>query len=320
MDTLKSNTSGFTWDDVKGLNVGPATENSFNTLVKVSGPTKIHEYKLTKIQANSLIKRFKTSGWPHYDAMYDLMPHTIRGTNVFRPAQQRWGPAISLVSHPEAESEAGHEDSDDGDHPPPPPSSPPSTVITIAPSAGPSQSTRSSIRPPPPINTSDFSTRSTGTPSARSIGTPSAAGSTHSKRKHSALSDADSGIQSVSAASGSGKKQRSNPNAALLSGLKEALLGVGTDIAVAIKATAPIIPDDSPARRARAKEKIQTDEPKLDPARLYALIDLFSCNTEAADTYLALFREDVRSFWVEKQLTEHLGFPALSPLDMGTDM
>ena len=118
----------------------------------------------------------------------------------------------------------------------------------------------------------------------------------------------------------SGKKQRSNPNAVLLSGLKEALLGVGTDIAVAIKATAPVVPDDSPARRARAKEKIQKDEPTLDPAHLYALIDLFSCNTEAADTYLALFREDVRSYWVEKQLTEHLGFPALSPLDMSMDM
>jgi hypothetical protein len=122
----------------------------------------------------------------------------------------------------------------------------------------------------------------------------------------------------MSAASGSSKKQRTNANAVLLSGLKEALVGVGADIAVAIKATAPVVPDDSPARRARAKEKIQADEPNLDPARLYALIDLFSCNTEAADTYLALFREDVRSFWVEKQLTEHLGFPALSPLDMDT--
>jgi hypothetical protein len=312
VETLKNNTSGFTWDDAKGLNVGPATESSFNTLVKVSGPTNIHQYKLTKIQTNGLIKRFKTSGWPHYDAMYDLMPHTIRGSNVFRPAQQRWGPAISLVSHPEAGSEAGHEDSDDGDHPPPPPSSPPNTVITIAPSAGPSESTRSSMCPLPPINTSDLSTHS--------IGTPSATSSSHSKRKRSALSDADSGIQSISAVSSGGKKQRSNPNAVLLSGLKEALLGVGTDIAVAIKATAPVIPDDSPARRARAKEKIQTDEPALDPARLYALIDLFSCNTEAADTYLALFREDVQSFWVEKQLTEHLGFPALSPLDMSMDM
>ena len=42
VDTLKNNTSGFTWDDAKGLNVGPATESSFNTLVKVSGPTNIH--------------------------------------------------------------------------------------------------------------------------------------------------------------------------------------------------------------------------------------------------------------------------------------
>ena len=112
------------------------------------------------------------------------------------------------------------------------------------------------------------------------------------------------------------KKHRSNPNAVLLSGLKDALVGVGADIAVAIKAAVPTAPDTSPACRSRAKEKIQQDEPNLDPPRLYALIDLFSCDMEAADMYLTLFREDLQKFWVEKQLTEHMGFPPLSPLDL----
>jgi len=78
----------------------------------------------------------------------------------------------------------------------------------------------------------------------------------------------------------------------------------------------PAIPDSSHEWRVKAMRKIQGDEPNMDIPRLTALVDLFKCSTEAADTYLALFREDIRRCWVEKQLTEALGFPPLSPLDL----
>lgn len=127
----------------------------------------------------------------------------------------------------------------------------------------------------------------------------------------------DSGIQLMSAGS-SGKRQRSATvnNRVLLTGLKDALQDIGSNIANAIKAAVPANVDTSPEQRTKAKEKIQNDELNLDAPRLCALVDLFTCDTEAADTYLVLFWEDLRKFWVEKVLTEKLGFPALSPLDM----
>jgi hypothetical protein len=54
----------------------------------------------------------------------------------------------------------------------------------------------------------------------------------------------------------------------------------------------------------------------MDPSWLTGLVDLFKCSTEAANTYLALFQEDVQKHWVGKQLTESLGFPPLSLIDM----
>jgi len=60
------------------------------------------------------------------------------------------------------------------------------------------------------------------------------------------------------------------------------------------------IQDTSPEWRLKAMHKLQKDEPNLDMPHLTALVDLFKCSMEAADTYLALFRDDLGKHWIEK--------------------
>jgi hypothetical protein len=136
------------------------------------------------------------------------------------------------------------------------------------------------------------------------------------KRKRSALDDVNASASSFFS-SVSREKKKVSTGAVTMNRLNETLDGLGAHLASVSKQQRqlPAISDDSPQRRVMAMVQLQTDEPNMDIPRLTALVDLFKCSTEAADTYLALFREDVRKGWIQKQLTETLGFPPLSPID-----
>lgn len=87
------------------------------------------------------------------------------------------------------------------------------------------------------------------------------------------------------------------------------------DILKSMRPTAPTF-NTSPQRKCLAVDKIQKDEPNMDAACITTLVDLFKQDIAAADIYLALFREDVQRYWIEKQLTGSLGFPPLSPMEL----
>jgi len=222
------------------------------------------------------------------------MPHAARGAHVFRPSQQTQGVASSLLPPPirnDVDDEA-ETDSASGDE-----------QLPAAPLA--------TSRQLPPI--------ATNVPTLRSTASTSVTGSSgRSKRKRSALDDEQSGSRRSSLlTSASHERKKRGPSATVaLHGLKEGLDLMNDNLSVLVKGVGPPVVDTSPERRTKAMEKIQKDEPNLDLARLTALVDLFKQDTTAADTYLALFREDVRRYWVEKQLIESLGFPALSPMDL----
>jgi hypothetical protein len=222
--------------------------------------------------------------------MYELMPRASRGTNTFRPSDQTHGVATSHIP-PHPNTGNGTDGSDD-DHPTPPPTSPPINT----------QSVVSDTSHPP----ADASNLGSG-----------------GKRKRSALDDvtgsADKRSPSLSLfTSVSRDKRKGGGNSATMNRLNETLDGLGAHLASVSKQQQQlsVIPDNSPERRVQAMKKLQLDEPNMDIPRMTALVDMFRCSTEAADTYLALFREDVRKGWVERQLTGALGFPPLSPLDL----
>jgi hypothetical protein len=236
------------------------------------------------------------------------MPNLATGTNVYRASDGTHGAASATLLHSqEAEDntstpanrdpfdfdepigdpgpEPSHQDS-----PPPPPTSPPSS---------PSLRT-GNIFPASHASTSYPSTTGTGTASTSSI-------STAAKRKQSALH-----ASQQSSASG-GKKQRTTTGAVALNGIKESLDAFNNTLGRSLVMQQPERgrADTSPERRAKAMDVLQEMETYLDDDRLVAFIDLFRADTAAADAYLAIKRDGLRRRWVEKQLMDHLGFPAL---------
>lgn len=60
--------------------------------------------------------------------------------------------------------------------------------------------------------------------------------------------------------------------------------------------------ESSPERRARAAELLQANETHLSVDALVALLDLFQAETEYADTYLTIKRDDLCKVWITKRL------------------
>jgi hypothetical protein len=173
----------------------------------------------------------------------------------------------------------------------------------------------------PPVRTVGLSPISGPISISPSVPGAVSAGGSAGKCKHSALDDAsgnDSPSLSFLTSASREKKSRVGGGSAVMNRLNDTLDGLGAHLAKVEQQQQQlaVIQDTSPERRSKAMHKLQKDEPNLDMSRLTALVDLFKCSTEAADTYLALFRDDLRKHWIEKQLTESLGFPPLSPLDM----
>lgn len=236
------------------------------------------------------------------------MPNLATGTNVYRASDRTHGAAsATLLRSQEAEditSTPANRDPFDFDEPigdpgpepshqvspPPPPTSPPSS---------PSLRT-GNILSASHASTSYPSTTGTGTASTSSI-------STAAKRKLSALH-----ASQQSNASG-GKKQQTTTGAVALNGIKESLDAFNNTLRCSLVMQQPERgrADTSPERRAKAMDVLQEMETYLDDDRLVAFIDLFRADTAAADAYLAIKRDGLRRRWVEKQLIDHLGFPAL---------
>jgi hypothetical protein len=243
--------------------------------------------------------------------MAPLMPNLATGTNVYRASDGTHGAAsATLLRSQEAEDNtstpANHDPFDfdepigdpgpepygpsHQDSPPPPPTSPPSS---------------------PSLRTGNFfsaSQASTSYPSTAGTGMASTSSiSTTAKCKQSALH-----ASQQSNASG-GKKQWTTTGAVALNGIKESLDAFNNTLRCSLVMQQPECgrADTSPERRAKAMDVLQEMETYLDDDRLVALIDLFRQDTAAADAYLAIKRDGLRRRWVEKQLIDHLGFPAL---------
>ena len=127
---------------------------------------------------------------------------------------------------------------------------------------------------------------------------------TVSKHKHSVLSDDAASVSSY-ASKQSRSSTSSGVSVSAMHGMSSSIhngsLGVGQ----------PCHHRRSSAeRRIEATTLLQQKE-DLTVDQIIAFADLFEQNMSKADTYMALIRDDVRKFWVQKQLVE-LGFPIVT--------
>lgn len=83
---LKNNTSGLTWDDELGMNIGPEEESIWTNIVN----------------KKPMCAPFKKAGWVIFDDVAQLRPEKPKGSHTFRPTSGVQGP----VSAPEASSQS----------------------------------------------------------------------------------------------------------------------------------------------------------------------------------------------------------------------
>ena len=246
--------------------------------------------------------------------MTPLMPNLATGTNVYRPSDGTHGAASATLlrgQEPEENTSTpaiNHDiDSDEpiGDPGPEPSLGHPESSPPLPPTSLPSSPSLLTNNALPILAQAAASHTSTSYPSA--TGTTSASSmSTAAKRKQSALH-----ASQQSNASGV-KKQRTTTGAVALNGIKESLDAFNNTLGRSLMQQPERgRADTSPERRAKAMDVLQELEDYLDDDRMVAFIDLFRADTAAANAYLAIKRESLRKKWVEKQLTDTLGFPLL---------
>jgi hypothetical protein len=71
-------------------------------------------------------------------------------------------------------------------------------------------------------------------------------------------------------------------------------------------------PDTTPERKTKALQQLQRLDPPLQDDQLVAIMDLFTTDTNYADTYLAIEKDSTRQSWLRKRLRE-AGFPDPNP-------
>jgi hypothetical protein len=71
--------SGFTWSDKKEMNVNDDMKLAWNELVKVCEHLSSLSMTSNHYQGNKEYRQFTKSGWPHYEAMDQIMPSNARG-------------------------------------------------------------------------------------------------------------------------------------------------------------------------------------------------------------------------------------------------
>ena len=230
------------------------------------------------------------------------MPTRIKGNHAFRASNDSVGAAHTLagsvsgvpvnksgghqpeplVNSVEAEEEGEHLDTELSNHHTLP-------VMPISPS------------PPPPRSQSTITSTST---------------SNSNKRKRSALDDMISTSGGGTSEGGSNSKRSAlKPSGPVALNAVAAQLGEFTSRFEKAMAPRPAArrTETSPERRMAAIKRLQMLEAEyLDLDRLIALVDYFKSSSDAAATYLSLDLPILRRGWLEKQLTNVLGFPQLS--------
>lgn len=244
------------------------------------------------------------------------MPSLAAGTNVYRPSEGTHGAAsATLLRGPEAENTrivppASNHDATDSDGPNRDPE-PPQSRLESSPAPPPSSPSLLADNRLPTLDVLGASDE----PATRTISTsyPSATGTTSAPSMSSASKHKQSALQASQSNASVSKKQRTTTGAVALNGIKESLDAFNTTLGRGLVFQQPERgrADTSPERRAKAMGVLQDQERYLDDDRMVAFIDLFRADTAAADAYLAIKRESLRKKWVEKQLTDTLGFPLL---------
>jgi hypothetical protein len=237
------------------------------------------------------------------------MPSLATGTNVYRPSEGTRGAASAMLLHganagtADSNGLSGLRDQELAAEPPHPQSSP-SPPLPPSPPLLPSSPINSPLPALSTIGNVPASCAADSMSTSRTS-TTTLSTSTASKRKQSALH--------ASQSSASVKKQRTTTTGAVaLNGIKESLDAFNTALGHSLifqpeKARA----DTSPERWAKAMDVHQELEDYLDDDHMVAFIDLFRADMAVADAYLAIKRESLQKKWVEKQLTDTLGFPPL---------